>query len=158
MGKIERAERTRVDDDTLRQFLGYNLKRLFNVVNADLARTLEPFELRMLTYTALVLIRDNSGLKQSDLARAMDVERSNMVAILDELERLCLIRRESVPRDRRSHALVVTETGTRTCDRAVAAVLAHEAELFAALPTDAQIALQTLLSNAHDVAMQGGQN
>ena len=45
-----------VSDATLREFLGYHMKRAFNVVQADLARVLKPFELRMLTYSALVLI------------------------------------------------------------------------------------------------------
>ena len=45
---------THVSDATLRKFVGYHMKRAFNVVQADLTETLKPFELRMLTYTALV--------------------------------------------------------------------------------------------------------
>jgi DNA-binding MarR family transcriptional regulator len=105
------------------------MKRAFNIIQTDLVRTLKPFDLRMLTYTALVLIVDNPGLRQSQLADAMDVERPNLVVIIDELERRELIVRDRVPTDRRAYALQVTLTGRRLYEKAVAAVTAHEALL-----------------------------
>lgn len=127
---------TRISDATLRRFLGYHMKRAFNVIQADLAQTLKPFELRMLTYTALVLIVDNPGLRQSQLADAMDIERPNLVVIIDELERRELITRDRVPTDRRAYALHATLTGRQLCDKAVAAVTAHENQLLEGLEED----------------------
>ncbi|MEZ0467927.1 MarR family winged helix-turn-helix transcriptional regulator [Phaeobacter sp. SYSU ZJ3003] len=118
-----------VSDETLRGFVGYHMKRAFNVVQTDLARTLKPFDLRMLTYTALVLIVDNPGLRQSQLADAMDVERPNLVVIIDELERRELIVRDRVPTDRRAYALKATLAGRQLYEKAVAAVTAHEQRL-----------------------------
>jgi DNA-binding MarR family transcriptional regulator len=63
------------------------MKRTFNVVKADLARTLEPFGLRMITFTALILIVDNPDLSQTQLAGALAIERSNLVTIVDDLEK-----------------------------------------------------------------------
>ena len=126
-----------VQDTTLRRFLGYHMKRAFNVIQADLAATLKPFELRMLTYTALVLIVDNPGLRQSQLADAMDIERPNLVVIIDELERRELITRDRVPTDRRAYALNPTLAGRRLCEKAVAAVAAHEDRLLAGLDAEA---------------------
>jgi DNA-binding MarR family transcriptional regulator len=120
---------TRVSDETLRGFVGYHMKRAFNVVQADLAATLKPFDLRMITYSALVLIVDNPGLRQSQLADAMDIERPNLVVIIDELERRDLILREKVPTDRRAYALVPTLAGRQLCSRAIDAVKSHEARL-----------------------------
>lgn len=94
------ADKPTVSDTTLRSFVGYRMKRAFNVVQDDLTATLRPFDLRMLTYTALVLIVDNPGLRQSQLADAMDIERPNLVVIIDELERRELIVRDRVPTDR----------------------------------------------------------
>jgi DNA-binding MarR family transcriptional regulator len=94
-----------------------------------LVKTLKPFDLRMLTYTALVLIVDNPGLRQSQLADAMDIERPNLVVIIDELERRELIIRDRVPTDRRAYALKSTLAGRRLYEKAVAAVTAHEAAL-----------------------------
>ncbi|SMX27340.1 Transcriptional regulator SlyA [Pelagimonas phthalicica] len=137
---------TRVSDETLRRFLGYHMKRAFNVVQADLTATLKPFDLRMLTYTALVLICDNPGLSQTQLAAAMDIERPNLVVIIDELERRELINRTRVPTDRRAYALIPTLAGKRLCEQAVAAVQAHEAKLFVGLDDDMRAAMIETLS------------
>lgn len=125
-----------VRDDTLRQFLGYHLKRASNEILLDLAETLKPFDLRMLTYTALVLIVDNPGMRQYQLADAMDIERSNLVILLDELEHRDLIVRDKVPTDRRAYALRATLPGRRLCQRAIAAVVAHEKTILSAVSPD----------------------
>lgn len=134
-----------VRDDTLRQFLGYHLKRTSNAILADLAETLKPYDLRMLTYTALVLIVDNPGMRQYQLADAMDIERSNLVVLLDELERRDLIIREKVPTDRRAYALRATLPGNRLCQKAIAAVVAHEKAILGATNPDKIEDLITLL-------------
>lgn len=125
-----------VSDETLRGFLGYHMKRAFNVIQADLTRTLKPFELRMLTYTALTLIVDNPGLRQSQLADAMDVERPNLVIIIDELERRELIVRDRVPTDRRAYALHVTLAGRRLYEKAYAAMKDHERRMLESLDAE----------------------
>ena len=133
-----RTEATRVSDATLRRFIGYHLKRASNAVLTDLARVLKPFELRMITYSALVLIVDNPGLRQSQLADAMDVERPNLVVIVDQLERRALITRDTVPNDRRAYALRPTKAGRQLYERAVKAVTAHEVALLENIPPEAQ--------------------
>lgn len=119
--------------DTLDRLVGFQMKRAFNLIQADLLETLKPFELRMLTYTALALIADNPDLSQTQLASAMDIERANLVVIVDELERRELIVRDRVPSDRRVYALNITLPGRRLLKKAVAAVVAHEARLFAGM-------------------------
>ena len=127
-----------VSDETLRGFVGYHMKRAFNVIQADLIRTLKPFELRMLTYTALILIVDNPGLRQSQLADAMDIERPNLVVIVDELERRELITRDRSEHDRRAYSLKATLAGRQLCEKAVAAVTAHEQRLLRGLDDEAR--------------------
>jgi len=139
------APKVQVNDETLQRFLGYHLKRGFNVVQTDLGKTLKPFDLRMLTYSALVLIADNPGLSQSQLADAMDIERPNLVVIVDELEQRELISRERVPTDRRAYALQVTLKGKRLCERAVTAVSSHEEALFAGIDTQTRASIVTAL-------------
>ncbi len=118
--------------------LGYHLKRAFNVIRNDLARTLEPFELRMLTFSALATIAKNEGLRQFELADALDIERPNLVVIIDELEGRDLITREKVPTDRRAYALFMTDEGRRLYKRASKAVVEHEKRLFQNLSEDEQ--------------------
>ena len=136
--KIEETrEVTHVSDATLRKFIGYHLKRAFNVIQADLLKTLKPFELRMLTYTALVLIVDNPGMRQSQLAAAMDIEKPNIVTLVDELEARGAIVRERVASDRRAYALKATEAGHRLYEEAVAAVMEHERKILTGLEDEA---------------------
>lgn len=146
---VKAAAAVQPNDDTLQRFLGYHLKRASNVVQADLARTLKPFDLRMLTYTALVLVVDNPGLSQSQLAGAMDIERPNLVVIVDTLEQRGLIVRDRVPTDRRAYALRATLQGRRLYDQAVAAVTRHEEALFQGMDQDTRATIVSALRRLH---------
>jgi len=140
------AKRPHITDATLRGLVGYNMKRAFMVIGADLARTLEPFELRMLTFTALTLIADNPGLSQSQLAEAMQVERPNLVVIVDELETRGLITRDRVPTDRRTYALRITAEGARLLANATRAVGEHENQMMGGLTEPEEAALISTLN------------
>ncbi len=142
-------ESTAFNYATLDRFVGYHMKRAFNVVQADLQETLKPFDLRMLTYTALVLIADNPDLSQTQLASAMDIERANLVVIVDELESKELIVRDRVPSDRRVYALNITLKGRRLLKKSTAAVVKHEARLFAGLNKNVHGVLVGALSEFH---------
>lgn len=132
-------------DQTLRGFAGYALKRAFNVIQADVNATLAPFELRMVTFSALMVIRDTPGLRQSHLAGALSIERPNLVLILDELERAELIERTRSTEDRRAFELTVTLKGRRLCDRAECAVREHDARMVAGLSEEERAALHSAL-------------
>lgn len=138
--------RPAVTDAALRGLVGYGMKRAFMVIGADLARTLEPHGLRMLTFTALTLVAGNPGLSQSQLAEAMQVERPNLVVIVDQLEAAGLITRDRVPTDRRAYALRVTAEGARRLAEASAAVASHEAALLAGLTAQERATLMALLN------------
>lgn len=118
-----------VSDASLRQFVGYNMKRAFNAIHADLLKTLEPLELRMITFSALALIVENPGLRQAKLADALAIERPNLVLVIDELEQKGWIRRVPDPLDRRAYALTITAEGKHRCKKAIAAICTHEARL-----------------------------
>ncbi len=140
------TNRPHISDATLRGLVGYNMKRAFMVIGADLARTLEPFELRMLTFTALTLVADNPGLSQSQLAEAMQVERPNLVVIVDELETRGLITRDRVPTDRRTYALRITTEGARLLAGATRAVAEHENQIMGGLSDAEEAALIATLN------------
>ncbi|MGH1415155.1 MAG: MarR family winged helix-turn-helix transcriptional regulator [Pelagimonas sp.] len=147
--KTEKPQTTapKVNDETLRRFVGYHLKRTFNIIQADLTQTLKPFGLRMLTYTALVLIVDNPGLSQAQLAEAMGIERPNLVVIVDELEGRDLITRDRVPTDRRAYALKTTLAGRRLYDQALEAVIAHENQMLANIDDESRTRLIQALTD-----------
>ncbi|MFL4469830.1 MarR family winged helix-turn-helix transcriptional regulator [Tateyamaria armeniaca] len=130
------ADGAEVSDAALRDFVGYQMKRAFNVLQADLTRTLEPFGLRMLTYSALALIVQNPGLRPSQLATALAVERANVVVYVDQLEEAGWVIRAPSPEDRRAYALQCTLAGRRVYARAEAAVKAHDARMLHGLTRD----------------------
>jgi DNA-binding MarR family transcriptional regulator len=66
----------------------------------------------------LVLLGEHPGLKQSDVAAALGIQRANFVVLFDGLERRGLARRSAAPNDRRSYALYLTEEGERVLARA----------------------------------------
>lgn len=118
-----------VSDEALRHLVGFNIKRAMNVIAGDLRDTLTPFELRMVTFSALTLIGDNPSLSQAQLAAALAVERPNLVNVIEELAGRDLISRDRVPTDRRTNALRLTTQGARLLAQATEAVRAHEARL-----------------------------
>lgn len=135
-----------VTDGRLGEFTGYLMKRAFNVVQADLARALEPFGLRMLSFSALQVVAENPDITQTQLAQALSMERSNVVLVLDSLEQADLVTRNPVKNNRRAYALRATPAGRRTAGEARRAVVDHEARLFAGLSADELAALRRALA------------
>ncbi len=133
-------------DARLRGFVGYGMKRAYARVQQDAARVLEPLGLRLSTFSALVVIRENPGIRQSELALLLRIERSNTVAVVEALEAAGLVERARMARDRRSFALSVTAPGEALCHRALAAVEAHEAALLEGLSGAERATLRALLA------------
>ncbi|MCF3595403.1 MarR family transcriptional regulator [Rhodobacteraceae bacterium LMO-12] len=131
--EVKPPEAEQVSDTALRGFVGYHMKRAMAVLQADLNRALKPLGLRMVTYSALVMIVENAGLRQAQLADALAIERPNLVVILDELEERGLITRDKVPSDRRAYALNPTLKGCTLCEAAKAANRADEVRLLRGL-------------------------
>ena len=122
-----------VSDETLRTLTGYQIKRAFSLIQADLLSTLEPFGLRMISFSALVVIVDNPGVRASQLADALAIERPNLVVVIEELERRGLIRRDRMDSDRRAFALAATAEGKELSGVALAAVRRHEEQMLSVL-------------------------
>lgn len=116
-------------DQGLRHYAGYNIKRAFESIRADVSATLRAHDLRMITYSALVVIQANPGLRQSHLAKAVAVERANLVEVVDELEQRQWVTRSPAPTDRRAYALNITTAGAKTCKQATGSIEALEEHL-----------------------------
>ena len=141
-------------DRHLSKFIGYAMKRALSIVQADFARTLAEYDLRAVSFSALSIIVGEPGLTQTQLADALQIERSNLVTIIDELAGRNLIIRAPVAQDRRRHALMPTTAGKQLAAVAKASAIEHEQRLFACL-TDAERAeLQRILQKFRkDVAL-----
>lgn len=97
----------------LDELIGYNLRRAHAVHRQRFASVFAPHSIRPVQLSILGLIYDRPGLKQSDLGRALDIKRANMVTLLAELERRKLITRRPAHSDRRAHQLELTPAGKK---------------------------------------------
>lgn len=94
----------------------------------------------------MVIVANNEGLSQTRLARALGIDGSTMVAMIDRLEKKDWMRRERSTTDRRSHALYLTEAGGQLLADLTPRVEAHEAELAQGLSADERTKLIELLA------------
>lgn len=142
----------RAPDARLKSYSGYRMKRALTVIQADVNAALKPHGLRMVTFSILVVVCDAPGIRQSDLAKTLLIERPNLVVLVDDLEQRGLLRRERVPHDRRAYAIAPTDLGLSLCTKAIATVDAHEAHVTQHI---AQTDLPEFLENLSKVERAG---
>lgn len=116
-------------DADLRTLVGYGIKRANSAIMGDVERVLGRYGLRRTTFSALSVICANAGIKQSELSQVLAIERPNLVAILEELQRSMLITRERDTSDRRVYLLTATESGHARGAQAGEALRAYDARL-----------------------------
>ncbi|MEN8656514.1 MarR family transcriptional regulator [Marivita sp.] len=139
-------DETLVETPDLEEFIGYNLKRAYVIVQADFRRALGEDGFAPRVFSALSLVVQYPNVTQSGLARMLGIERSGLVAIVDELEGRGLLKRTNVPGDRRVQALVPTNAGAKAYADARAAVRSHEERLLSNLNDDEKATLMSLLA------------
>src|SRR6185369_12952294 len=112
----------------LPSLLGYALRRAQSAVFADFAATftrageaLTPGE-----FGLLVLVDRNAGMSQMALARALGIDRSTLVPILNRLQARGFLVRRASPTDGRTHALGLTPAGEKALAKFARLVKAHE--------------------------------
>jgi DNA-binding MarR family transcriptional regulator len=84
-------------------------------------------------------------LSQQSLGAKQGIDRTTMVAVVDELERSGLVERRRDPSDRRAYSLHATAKGHRVLGRAGEAAKRAEAEFLSPLPPADRRRLKQLL-------------
>jgi len=120
--------------DPLPQLPGYALRRAANAASTELSARLAPLSLRQVDASVLVLIDANPGITASALGRQLDIQRANMVPLLNRLELAGLLAR--APLDRKSQGLHLTQAGETRLAEARAVIERFEAELIARVPDE----------------------
>lgn len=113
--------------------IGYKLRRAQLTVFQDFLDVFSTMKLRPAEFSALALIGENPGQKQTAIADALGIKRANFVSLMDGLERRGLAERRHSESDRRSHSLHLTSSGTKFCREMLAVWRAHEDRFVAAL-------------------------
>lgn len=105
----------------LAERLGYLLKhaqlRLADLTSA----ALRPLGINGRECAVLIAIDEQAPLSQQEVADRMGVDRTTMVALIDDLEAKNLVARQPDPADRRRNVTALTTSGRRTLRRAVVA-------------------------------------
>ncbi|HEY3774774.1 MAG TPA: MarR family winged helix-turn-helix transcriptional regulator [Solirubrobacteraceae bacterium] len=109
---------------------------------------LEPLGLRPRHLITLTVLRDHGASSQSHLAEVLDIDRTNLVGLLNELEDARLVERRRSTRDRRRHDVMLTEAGRRALAQAEMRLGATEDMVLAALSPQERETLHHLLVRA----------
>lgn len=140
-----------LDRGVLPSLLGYVIRRTQSAVFEDFAATfhkageaLTPGE-----FGLLVLVDRNAGLSQSALARALGIDRSTLVPILDRLQSRGLLVRHRSPTDGRTHALALTQQGVKALARFTRLVATHEKRIASGLSASEMQTLIDLLGKVY---------
>jgi DNA-binding MarR family transcriptional regulator len=140
-----KSDGNEVELGMLKTLLGYHLRRAQVAVFQHFALAMGEADITPGQFGVLSVIAGNPGLSQTQLGNALGIDRSTVVAVIDRLEGRGLVMRAPAPRDRRSHALRLSEAGTRLLRRLEEMVRAHEREISRDLSAEDQTQLLRLL-------------
>lgn len=99
------------DLGVLADSFGPVIRLLRNELITRIVAAFEPYELRTGGFSALALIAANPGCAQADIAREFGVDKSVVVALIDQLEQRGLAERGRSTSDRRRNTLTLTAKG-----------------------------------------------
>jgi MarR family transcriptional regulator, lower aerobic nicotinate degradation pathway regulator len=125
------------------------LSHLARLIRMASQAELEPLGLRPRHLVALTVLRENGGVVgQQELATELQVDRTNLVGLLNELEAERLILRRRSVEDRRRHIVELTTEGGERLAAAEKAIGAAEDEILGALSDRQREQLFELLQQA----------
>ena len=143
---LDATSEIKINPGILPNLLGYKLRIAQISVFKSFIMTFKHLDIRPIQFSIMVIIQANPGLKQSDLSAALAVKRTNMVALLDTLEKRELIKREVSTLDRRAHCLYLTAEGTKFLTEMLEIHDNRERQIEDALGIDGKKQLMELLS------------
>jgi MarR family transcriptional regulator, lower aerobic nicotinate degradation pathway regulator len=119
--------------------------RLARMAGYRLGQSLAAMEMRTHEFAVLNHLSESGPLSQQELGRALRINPSNLVGLLDLLEADGLLVRVRDPHDRRRHLVTLTAMGRRRLTRAWEAAEAAEADLLSPLSDQEREQLRSML-------------
>ncbi|MEU8296441.1 MarR family winged helix-turn-helix transcriptional regulator [Micromonospora sp. NPDC048909] len=109
---------------------------------------LAPLGLRPRHLVALTVLRDAAGISQQGLASSLQIDSTNVVGLLNDLEATGLVERRRSLEDRRRHVVSLTEAGAKRLREAECALVVAEDDVLGALEPAERETLYDLLRRA----------
>jgi DNA-binding MarR family transcriptional regulator len=125
--------------------IAFNLSSLGYAVSRGFQAILAPFELHPREFAVLRAVGFQEGQTQQALADRLQIPRSRMVSIVDELESRGLLERHPNPGDRRVRELFLAGEGRKLLERAFAEAVAYEEQVAGSLTASQRGQLLDLL-------------
>ncbi|GLX16027.1 hydroxycinnamic acid degradation regulator [Pseudomonas straminea] len=132
-------------DNWLDTLVGYALRRAQMKVFQHLVGKLAEHDLRPAQFTAMVIIDNEPGLMQADLARQLAIEPPQLVPLLNKLESRGLAQRVRGVQDKRAYGVFLTKAGIALLGKLKAIAVASDEAATAALDEDERAQLLRLL-------------
>ena len=117
-------------------------------MRAGAESALSPLGLRPRHLVTLTLLRDDVESTQQALSTRLQIDRTNLVGLLNELERWDLIERRRSDEDRRRHTVHLTSLGATRLAEAEFSLAAVEARILVGLDDAQRESLYQLLQIA----------
>jgi DNA-binding MarR family transcriptional regulator len=115
-----------LDSTSLIQRAGFLLNRSAMDIRVLFCELLQPLGIDPRHFGVLSFISEGGASSQQRIAEQINCDRTTMVTVIDDLEKLRLARRTIDPDDRRKSIVCLTEKGKRVLERA--GKVADEAE------------------------------
>lgn len=125
--------------------MSFLLARASALSNAAGNAALAEFGLKVRSYSVLELAADNGRTSQREIAEFLRLDPSQVVALVDKLQRAGLVAREPDQRDRRANVIVATPLGLETLEKARSRVRTAAESLHGDLTAEEQATLTDLL-------------
>lgn len=129
----------------LQSLVGYRVQRANLLMETDARAALADHDLSPAKMTALILIRDNPGCDQTALGRALSINRSSAMKLVNILADKGLVERRP-GRDLRTNALMLLPEGERQLAVMLAAVRQSDARMTKRLSAEELKTLRLLLA------------
>ncbi len=113
----QRSAQKSAPDPDATEFAGQLFFRLWRASHTRIAERLEGIGLTPASFAVLNLIGKRGAAIQQEIGRAIGIDPSTMVALLDRLEADGLVTRRPHPDDRRAREVAITAKGRRTLER-----------------------------------------
>ena len=110
----------------LSSLLGYQLHRASITMMNSLRTRLKPLGFTPTLASIMIIVNENEGIIQSQVAKFLSIERSNMVSLITSLEKKGLLSKEAI--DGRSQKLLVTKEGSEVLKKVYVQIGLHEEE------------------------------
>ena len=97
----------------LPNLLGYNVRRAHMALWRDFNRTVGIGQIRPGIFSLMVLVDENPGIAQIELATQLKIDKATIVGLIRQLQRQGWIERRQSGSDRRRQDVFLTELGAR---------------------------------------------